>query len=237
LGFTLIELLVAIGIIAVLIAILLPSLRKARRAAQTAQCLSNERQLMTACILYANEWRGTLPFTGWGSAAVPNWLYDQGPGLKGLADEVQGGQLWQYLHHEGIFRCPGDPGPWPATRVQNLTSYVLNGAASGFGSNGNVSLRLIRFNAGDALFWEIPMTVGVAGTNNDGTNYPSEGLTARHKGGTTVAHVDGHVDVMPAEEFVNLCASGPSLLWCDPTATDGGWSKMSSKPNPVPVQE
>jgi prepilin-type N-terminal cleavage/methylation domain-containing protein/prepilin-type processing-associated H-X9-DG protein len=60
-GFTLVELLVVIGIIAVLVSILLPTLGRARRAAQVTKCLSNIRQLSVAVNGYMAENRGTLP--------------------------------------------------------------------------------------------------------------------------------------------------------------------------------
>jgi prepilin-type processing-associated H-X9-DG protein/prepilin-type N-terminal cleavage/methylation domain-containing protein len=63
-AFTLVELLVVIGIIALLIAILLPALRKARVSAQTAACLSNLRQIGIAYNIYANENNGWLPSAG-----------------------------------------------------------------------------------------------------------------------------------------------------------------------------
>jgi prepilin-type N-terminal cleavage/methylation domain-containing protein len=61
LAFTLIELLVVIGIIGILIAVLLPALRKARLSAQQTVCASNLRQMGAALMIYVNENRGRLP--------------------------------------------------------------------------------------------------------------------------------------------------------------------------------
>src|SRR5688572_12028292 len=60
-AFTLVELLVVIGIIAILIALLLPALNRARAHAVSVQCLSNLRQIGQVCMQYANENKGWLP--------------------------------------------------------------------------------------------------------------------------------------------------------------------------------
>ncbi|MBI1375420.1 MAG: prepilin-type N-terminal cleavage/methylation domain-containing protein [Phycisphaera sp.] len=61
-GFTLIELLVVVAIIALLIAILLPSLQKARRSAKRVLCLTQARQITTGAFVYANDYRDWLPY-------------------------------------------------------------------------------------------------------------------------------------------------------------------------------
>jgi prepilin-type N-terminal cleavage/methylation domain-containing protein/prepilin-type processing-associated H-X9-DG protein len=61
-AFTLVELLVVIGIVAVLIGLLFPALRKARESAQTASCLANLHQIGVAINAYAVQSRGKIPF-------------------------------------------------------------------------------------------------------------------------------------------------------------------------------
>ncbi len=60
-GFTLVELLVVIGIIALLIAILLPALNRARESAKKVQCLSNLRQVGIGFMMFVDQNKGFLP--------------------------------------------------------------------------------------------------------------------------------------------------------------------------------
>src|SRR4051794_28515355 len=64
-GFTLVELLVVIGIIAVLIAVLMPALAKARRAANTIKCSANLRSIIQSMNIYVTQNKGWIPGSPW----------------------------------------------------------------------------------------------------------------------------------------------------------------------------
>ena len=116
-GFTLIELLVVIAIIAILAAMLLPSLGRAKLRAHAVSCMNNVRQLQVAWVLYADDNQQRVVSSGYRSPVEPTawvngWL-DFIPGNRDNWDETTlkdpaRARFAPYLQNVGVYKCPAD---------------------------------------------------------------------------------------------------------------------------------
>lgn len=208
LGFTLAELLVVIGIIALLIAMLVPALTRAREQSQVVHCQSNLRQIGLGVLMYANANRGRFPLSSHTSAPI-GWI----------------DTLVPYGTIPAVRLCPIDPRPSPKTSyltnsyMQPLEAWIdFNPVSGATLPGGRIKAYLVLSDIRHPS-----ATVYIVESNDPGDHVHAVGWTTpdqvagsidvkRHRDRANYWYVDGHVASIAWSEIKGSFSASNSFM-------------------------
>jgi len=202
-GFTLIELLVVIAIIAILAAMLLPALAKAKSKAQQISCTSNSKQIALSVAMYHGDNKTYFPWAPWTSASTPYWVLfrtyladDKVWACPSVADDNCRPHNWVGVCGRGL-DLPGDSSMW-------AEHYFGDGACR---KESNVKISpsgwCMRSEGGCAVNgwnWGVLAPLPTCDRRRGG----ADGTIDIHNGGRTAQFFDGHVAWTKDAAFLNL---------------------------------
>jgi prepilin-type N-terminal cleavage/methylation domain-containing protein len=228
-AFTLVELLVVIGIIAILIAILLPALQRAKEQANAVKCSNNMKQLMTAFITFAHDNKGHLPGNraNWNDPVEwkRDFLYGRFQWSGNFDKAPQNGTIWKYIRNADVYRCPSIQGNYARVGSGHMTNSRFDVAVYPIWRGAKMtkikqqSYFLNPTNPSKSGYFLTPILVQEAPHNQnseswkEGNHSESDWMATVHNKGSYYGAIDGSVQFFahpPGTNSTNWYAWPPS---------------------------